>query len=97
MSDSYGAKYNKNHTKFENYLDVIKLSLKISDDSMLEILAQKVVDLGPTTHYSKHVSHLDEATEVLEEQDEQMSKRRRCRSGIGRNLSSTLVKNLQLK
>ena len=64
-----GEKFNSNQSFFQLLFEIIKRGLKLNDSGTLDILAQRFVATETVDDYSEHVLNIEEAVEVLEDQD----------------------------
>jgi hypothetical protein len=62
-------KFNANASFFQLLFEIIKRALKLDDATTLDILAQRFVAPAEEDDYAEHVLNIEEAVEVLEEQD----------------------------
>ena len=67
LASSNGIKLSKDLTDFEYFYDLIKLTLKKSDQKTLEILSHRLQLKGVDEHFSKQLEHIDDAVDVLDE------------------------------
>ena len=64
-----GAKFNKSDDDFAVLYDVIKSTMKTSEDATMKKMQPRLTQTELDEHFGKHIHEIDEAVDVLEESD----------------------------